>query len=338
MCFRGASLNRHNRYDSVYKTNAVFLHRLYFAHNNPLFSMHQRCFLSIILLFSVTTSICKVAAAISRDISPSKARRIAVEAYIYGYSLVTSEVTRVQMTNSSDPATNSTPMGEFNNLRTYPPASYHGVVAPNADTLYSIAWIDLNKQPWFFTHPNMDGRYYLFPIYDLWTSELYDPGARTAGTNASTYALVGPRWNWRLPNKVLQYVTKVVRSSTRFIFILGRTYCTGTTADYSIVNQLQDQYLLRPMNVFVRDQNVTYSAPNTTAEERYPDPPFNQTGAVRDVINNMDVSTYFNMMAARMKVMPRSVYNETLFEKNTSSNFFFFVGKSTTHERLSNFI
>jgi len=269
--------------------------------------MYQRYFLSITLFFIVTTSI-STAALFSRKISPNDAQEIAVQAYIYGYSLITSEVTRVQMTNSSDPtATESIPMGKFNNLRSYPTADFRGVVAPNADTLYSIAWIDLNKQPWFFSHPNMDGRYYLFPIYDHWTSVLYDPGSRTTGTNASTYALVGPRWKRRLPKKVLKYVTKVIYSNARFIFTIGRTYCTGTKEDYDIVHQLQDQYLLRPLKMFIEDQNITYTATETRSDERYPDPPFNQTGPVRDVINNMDVSTYFNMMAARMKDNQRSV-------------------------------
>jgi hypothetical protein len=60
------------------------------------------------------------------------------------------------------------PMGQFINVKRYPPADYRGVSAPNAGTLYSEAWIDLGEEPTVFTHPDMGKRYYLFPMYSLW--------------------------------------------------------------------------------------------------------------------------------------------------------------------------
>ena len=78
---------------------------------------------------------------------PAEARQIAEDAYIYGYSLITTEVTRVQGTNVSkaEPERLSAPMNQFANVPRYPPADYRGVSAPNADTLYSVAWLDLSE-------------------------------------------------------------------------------------------------------------------------------------------------------------------------------------------------
>jgi hypothetical protein len=45
-------------------------------------------------------------------------------------------------------------MGAFINVKRYPPGDYRSVSAPNADTLYSAAWIDLGKEPTVFTHPD----------------------------------------------------------------------------------------------------------------------------------------------------------------------------------------
>lgn len=73
---------------------------------------------------------------------------IGTEAYIYGYPLVTMEMTRRVMTNTARPDGTHAPMGQFRNLATYPDASFHEVIAPNADTLYSIAWLDLSKEPY----------------------------------------------------------------------------------------------------------------------------------------------------------------------------------------------
>ena len=62
-----------------------------------------------------------------------------MDAYVYGYSLVTTEVTRVQMSNVPKVEGLTAPLGLFINVPRYPPADYRGVSAPNADTLYSLA-------------------------------------------------------------------------------------------------------------------------------------------------------------------------------------------------------
>ena len=122
------------------------------------------------------------------SLSPEEARQIAEDAYIYGYSLITTEVTRVQMTNVSKPEPSlRAPMNQFSNVPRYPPADYRGVSAPNADTLYSLAWLDLTE-PQVFSHPDMGGRFYLFEIVDLWMSDLKEsPSTRTAGGAAANY-------------------------------------------------------------------------------------------------------------------------------------------------------
>src|SRR5262249_13306561 len=83
-------------------------------------------------------------AASAQSLTPSEAQASAKDAYIYGYSLITTEVTRVRMSNAPKVEANMhAPMGEFSNVKRYPPANYRGVSAPNADTLYSLAWLDL---------------------------------------------------------------------------------------------------------------------------------------------------------------------------------------------------
>jgi hypothetical protein len=108
---------------------------------------------------------------------PDQTKTIAEEAYLYGYSLITTEVTRVQMTNvpAIDMKGLRMPMGQFLNVPRYPPADFRGVSAPNADTLYSMAWLDLGNEPIVFSHPNMGKRYFLFPMYSLWMPVIESP-------------------------------------------------------------------------------------------------------------------------------------------------------------------
>ena len=70
-----------------------------------------------------------------------------IEAYIYGYPLVTMEMTRRVMTNVANPRGNVRPMGQLLQAPTYPNASIRDVTAPNADTLYTTAWLDVGKEP-----------------------------------------------------------------------------------------------------------------------------------------------------------------------------------------------
>ena len=69
-------------------------------------------------------------------------------------------------------------MGQFANAREYPNATFKDVTAPNADTLYSAAWLDLSKEPYVLHLPDEKGRYYLMPMLDGWTNVFADPGTR----------------------------------------------------------------------------------------------------------------------------------------------------------------
>ena len=129
----------------------------------------------------------------------------ATDAYIYGYPLVTMEMTRRVMTNVAAPEGTHAPMGQLVRLREYPNASFRDVTAPNADTLYTTAWIDVGDEPWVLSLPDMHGRYALFPMLDGWTNVFEVPGKRTTGTGAQTYVITGPRWSGELPAGVEHY-------------------------------------------------------------------------------------------------------------------------------------
>jgi hypothetical protein len=87
------------------------------------------------------------------------------------------DITRKQFTNSaSGKELGKGPMNTFSNVLEYPPANFKGVVRPNFDTLYSIAWLDLTKEPLIVSVPDTEGRYYLLPMLDMWTDVFASPG------------------------------------------------------------------------------------------------------------------------------------------------------------------
>ena len=52
---------------------------------------------------------------------------------------------RVQGSDVAKPEGIKAPTGQFGNVAKYPPADFRLVSAPNADTLYSVAWLDLSE-------------------------------------------------------------------------------------------------------------------------------------------------------------------------------------------------
>jgi hypothetical protein len=88
-----------------------------------------------------------------------------------------------------------------------------------------------------------------------------------------------------------------LRSPTRYVVILGRTYCTGTSEDYAAVHKLQSEYKVYPLSSYGKP----YTPPPAKVD---PKPGFSMTDKVRDVINDMDVESYFALLARLMQDNP----------------------------------
>ncbi|CAH1661106.1 DUF1254 domain-containing protein [Chelatococcus asaccharovorans] len=238
-------------------------------------------------------------------LTPDEAKSIALDAYVYGYSLLTTEVTRVQMTHAPEVslATMKVPMGEIINVPRYPPVGERRISAPNADTLYSIVWMDLSE-PQVFSQPDMGSRWFTFEGVDLWMTDLENsPSRRTNGGKAGNYLFTGPGWNGTVPEGMHH-----IPMATRYMGILGRTYADGTEQDFKIVNDLQAKLKVTPLSAWGKD--YTPKAPALDA------PPFSLTDTPQKVILDMGTAGYFNMMARLMcKDAPAAAVDAPIIEK-----------------------
>jgi hypothetical protein len=224
------------------------------------------------------------------DAKDKEALDTAVEAYIYAYPLMTMEYTRRASTNIAEPAGTKAPVGQFAKLREYPDASFKTVTAPNADTLYTVVWLDVSKEPWVVSIPDLRGRYALFPMLSGWTDVFQVPGKRTTGTGAQKYAITGPGWTGTLPAGVTEY-----KSPTGMVWLLGRIYCTGTPEDYKAVHALQDQMSAVPLSVYGKPYKPEPGSVNASWES---------TKSVRDQVHELDGNGYFKLFAELLKTNP----------------------------------
>ena len=231
---------------------------------------------SLSVRFAFAIALLLATAPARAAMTAADAQKLGVDAYVYGYPLVTMEMTRRIMTNVAQPEGTRAPMGHLVRMREYPNASFRDVTAPNADTLYTTAWIDVGKEPWILSLPDAKDRYYLFPLLDGWTDVFQVPGKRTTGTKAQTYAITGPGWKGTLPKGVVRY-----DSPTAMVWILGRIYCTGTPEDYTAVHAMQDAITLVPLSAYGK----SYTPPPGNV-----DPAIDMKAAVREQVNALDAS------------------------------------------------
>src|SRR4030088_2694766 len=224
------------------------------------------------------------------ELSQQQAAEIGKQAYIYGSPLVTMEMTRRVTTNMSSPVGLRAPMGQFAHAREFPPVTYRDVPGANADTLYSLAWLDLAKEPYLLNIPDAEGRYFMIPMLDGWTDVFQAPGTRTTGDKAQTYVITGPHWKGELPKGVTQY-----KSATNMVWILGRAYTTGTEQDYEKVHSFQDKLSLVPLSAYGKD----YTPPSGKV-----DPDIDMKTSTKDQVIKMDAAAYFKLLAALMKDNP----------------------------------
>jgi hypothetical protein len=215
---------------------------------------------------------------------------IGEDAYVFGYPLVLMDVTQSVMTAVPKVEERKAPINQFLHLGAFPDATFTDVVSPNADTLYSTAWIHLTKEPIILSVPAMGNRYYLMEMLDAWTNVFASPGTRTTGNGKGDFAIVGPGWKGQLPGGV-----KEIKSPTNMVWLIGRTQTNGKD-DYAAVHAIQKQYGLTPLSAWGKN----YKAPDSVPVEKGVDtktPPVEQ-------VARMDSPTFFARMNVLMKDNP----------------------------------
>ncbi len=221
-------------------------------------------------------------------LTPQQALDLGIEAYVYLYPLVTMDVTRRVMTNvPPGRVPGMGPVNTFHHMRAFPDANFKAVVRPNFDTLYSSAWLDLTSEPVIMSAPDTQGRYYLLPIYDMWTDAFAVPGTRTSGNEAGHFAIVPEGWQGTLPDGVQK-----IEAPTKYLWIIGRTQTNGP-ADYEAVHKVQECYLLTPLSRWPNSPEPVPYTPDPTVDMKTP--PMHQ-------VHNMSGQQFFTYAAELMKL------------------------------------
>jgi len=232
------------------------------------------------------------------SVTEQEAHAIGVDAYLYFYPLISMDVTRKQFTNI-EPGREfgKAPMNLFANVPAYPPADFKGVVRANFDTLYSIAWLDMTREPMIVSAPDTGGRYYLLPMLDMWTDVFAAPGWRTTGTEAGDFLITPPGWSGTVPAGMTR-----ISAPTPFVWIIGRTKTDGEQ-DYDAVRRIQAGYKVTPLS--------DWGKPLRSVEVKI-DPAVDMKTPPKVQVDTMPASKYFAYAATLLKVNPAHITDEPI--------------------------
>ena len=232
------------------------------------------------------------------SITEQEAHAIGVNAYLYLYPLITMDVTRKQSTNiEPGKEVGKGPMNTFTNVAEYPPANYKTVVRVNFDTLYSIAWLDLTKEPMIVSAPDTNGHYYLLPMLDMWTDVFASPGWRTTGTQAGNFLVTPPGWTGNVPVGMTR-----ISAPTPMVWIIGRTKTDGPQ-DYDAVHKIQAGYRATPLSEWGKTAKP--------AEVKI-DPTIDMKTPPKVQVDAMAAERFFGYAAELLKVNPPHITDQPI--------------------------
>jgi hypothetical protein len=180
--------------------------------------------------------------------SPSEAKDIAEEGFIYGLPLVMNYAVMQEYAVDKNSGQFKAPFNEINNMHHVATPEDTAIITPNSDTPYSILWLDLRAEPMVVSVPAIEkDRYYAVQLIDGNTYNYGYIGTRATGTEAGDFLVVGPDWKDGTPSGI----KKVFRSTTPFTLAAIRTQLFNP-GDMANVEKIQAGYKAQPLSAFLK--------------------------------------------------------------------------------------
>jgi hypothetical protein len=181
------------------------------------------------------------------NVTPTEARAIAKDAYIYGFSVVDSyRVQHAYFVDRDNPEFKA-PWNQIRNTpRVYTPED-KAIQTPNSDTPYSMLGMDLRAEPIVLTVPIIEkSRYFSVQLIDAYTHNFAYLGSRATGNDGGRFLLAGPGWKGETPDGI----KAVIQSETELVFAMYRTQLFNPD-DLDNVKQVQAGYKVQTLSQFV---------------------------------------------------------------------------------------
>lgn len=137
------------------------------------------------------------------------------------------------------------------------------VTAPNNDTLYTSAILDLSGGPVEIEVPDSFDRYLSVAFMNIFTDQIAYIGTRATGGKGGVFWVVGPGQTVTAPEDVT-----VIQSPVNDLWMLGRVFVAGET-DLEAARAVQSQISVKPVDPANTGRPFTTKATDLTDAENY---------------------------------------------------------------------
>jgi hypothetical protein len=180
---------------------------------------------------------------------------VAADAYQYGAPLLTMDRTFRTSTSVNVPnGRGGGPVNAFSSFTQLADARDRTVVAPNADTLYSMAWLDLSGGPQVVTASPTD-RFHVLELLSPYEENFANVGSPRGAYADGSYAVTPPGWKGTLPRGVRR-----IKAPYDRVWIVGRTYVRDKR-DVAAVRKVMARYRVTPLKRFDPARPLAYTPP-----------------------------------------------------------------------------
>lgn len=234
-------------------------------------------------------------------LTQTQAHRLGADAFVFGFPLLLMAATMRQAIGAG-PEPNGHKLNRFTHLRRFADPNARAIVAANVDTLYSLTWLDLTREPALLKLPDTGGRSYLMPLLDAWTNVFASIAADTVGTDGETLAIVGPGWRGEIPDG-----TRRLEAPTNNVWGIFHLHAHDRE-DLDASRAIQGQLDLAPMSAF---RPAARASPLPGPDEPELDP----LPAAHQRVIEMDAEQFLTELAMQMKVNPPAAIDVPMLDR-----------------------
>jgi len=203
-----------------------------------------------VVLVGAALGLCASGAAAAYDPSDpaqkaahDRALDIGSQAYDYGAPLLSMDrVFRGSTSVNVSDGRGAGPANQFSTFRKLADAQDRYAVAPNNDTLYSAAWLDLARQPLVIHIGPSPKRFRYLELLSPYEDDFANVGSPPRALKGTDFLVTAPGWKGRVPRGLER-----VRSPYARAWVIGRTFVRDA-GDLPGARKVANSFLITPLD------------------------------------------------------------------------------------------
>ncbi len=219
---------------------------------------------------------------------------LASQGYEYGVPVLNMQRTFSTSTSVNVPnGRGGGSVNRFSHFEKLADAKDRTVVAPNADTLYSMAWLDLSREPVVVRTVKGTTRFHVLELLSPWEENFANVGSPRTARADGDYLVTGPGYRGRTPRGL-----KRIASPQDRVWIIGRTYVNGA-ADVKAARAVMDGYRITPLSRWDPRHPAAYTPPRPHKVDRTIN-----TAQIPGTAPGQDAATFFDALGDQLRRFP----------------------------------